>query len=305
MVPVVTIGICVKNSESTLREAIESVVGQDFPHYLMEIIFVDDGSEDATLSIINEYVSRIDVSTKVFSTEWRGLSPARNTVVDNAAGKYILWLDGDMILPSDNVRQQVEFMEQNPKVGIAKTRLLIKGPGKIVATLQLIPRIVDDAKSRELGMQKSKLPGTGGAIFRVEAIRQVGGFDNALKGCGEDQDAAYRVSVAGWLLAQSPTFCCEVRNGSWKTLWNRYFWRGQGSYYLYCKNRKIFSVYKMNPIAGFMAGVLQIPAAYRLTGRKSVFLLPAYFTFIFTAWPLGFFKASVEHDVSSLRRKPY
>ncbi|MEM5867131.1 MAG: glycosyltransferase [Candidatus Aenigmatarchaeota archaeon] len=42
-----------------------------------------------------------------------------NVVVKNASGKYIIWVDCDMILPKDHVQKQVEFMEQNPKVGIA------------------------------------------------------------------------------------------------------------------------------------------------------------------------------------------
>ena len=49
--PIVTIGICVKNTEKTILDAINSILEQDYPTDLMEIIFVDDGSEDRTLSI--------------------------------------------------------------------------------------------------------------------------------------------------------------------------------------------------------------------------------------------------------------
>lgn len=305
MQPIVTIGICAKNNASTLPAAIESIIGQDFPQELMEIIFVNDGSEDATLSIMDDYVSRIDISAKVFSTEWRGLGPARNTVVDTASGKYIIWLDGDMTFPFDHVRKQVEFMERNPNLAIGKSKLSKIVAKNVAVYLELLPKIVDDAKSCESERRGLKFPGTGGAIYRVEAIRQVGGFDNCLRGAGEDQEAAYRLSAAGWLFAQSPTFCCEVREGKWNSLWNRYFWRGQGSYYLYRKNRKIFSVSKMNPIAGFISGLLQISAAYRKTGNKYVFLLPIHISFKMTAWSLGFLKASVTQDATSLRRKIY
>ena len=300
MIPIVTIGVCVRNSAATLRAAIESIVSQDFPHELMEIIFVDDGSEDATLAVIKDSVSRIDVHAKVFSAEWRGLSPTRNTVIDNATGKYIIWVDGDMTLPKDHVRKQVEFMERNPKVGIAKARLSMMPMRRIVVALEALPHMVHDM---QFGKVKSKFPGTGGSIYRVEAIRQVGGFDDGLKGAGEDQDAAYRVGVAGWLLDQSPAFFCEERSGTWKTLWDRYFWYGRGSYYLYRKNRKIFSIYRMNPIAGFMAGALYVPASYKLIGRMCVFMLPIHFTFKLTAWCLGFLKAYIVRDISSLCKK--
>jgi len=66
MKPKVTIAICVRNSQQFVREAISSILDQDFPHDLMEVIFVDDGDEDETLSIINSYVPRMDVKVNVF-----------------------------------------------------------------------------------------------------------------------------------------------------------------------------------------------------------------------------------------------
>jgi len=131
---VVTIGVCVRNSASTIREAIESIISQDFPHELIEIIFVDDESEDNTLSVIQEYVSRINILAKVFKSSWKGLGHARQIVVGNAEGEYIVWVDGDIVLSKDFIRKQVEFMEQYPKVGIAKGKQSLE-PGGICPLL--------------------------------------------------------------------------------------------------------------------------------------------------------------------------
>jgi len=141
----VTIGVCVRNSASTICEAIESIIDQDFPPELLEIVFVDDGSEDDTLAIIQAYVSRMDIAARVFHTEWRGLGPARNIVVNNTRGKYIIWVDGDMILPADHVRKQVEFMELNPKVGIAKAKYGRTAKDGTVAALENAPFMVYDS----------------------------------------------------------------------------------------------------------------------------------------------------------------
>lgn len=285
---VVTIGVCVRNSAFTIREAIESIINQNFSHELMEVIFVDDGSEDDTLSIIREYVSTMDIQVKVFPISWLGLGAARNFVVENAGGKYIVWVDGDMVLPKDHVGKQVEFMERNPKVGIAKARYGMLSEENTVAALENIPFIIQDSRGERT--VNSKLPGTGGSIYRVEAIRQVGGFDNKMKGVGEDQDAAYRIGAAGWVLRRSSAFFYERRVQAWKDLWDKYLWYGYGDYHLYRKNRNIFSLYKMVPLAGFVAGVLHTLDAYRLTRRKCVFLLPFHFAFKMTAWCLGFAK---------------
>jgi glycosyltransferase involved in cell wall biosynthesis len=287
MNPKVTIGVCVRNSAATLRDAIESIIAQDYPHELMEVIFVDDGSEDETLSIINSYIPKMDMKVKVFHHGWKGLGYSRNVVVNNAEGKYIIWVDGDMILPPDHIRKHIDFMEKNPEVGIAKARHSMLNAKNIIEVLENIPFILYDLKD---GSLDSKLPGTGGAIFRINAIRRVGGFDSKLRGTGEDQDIAFRIKNAGWLIKRSTAIFYEKRAQTWKEIWKKWFWYGFGDYYLYCKNRNIFSPLGMNPITGLIRGFLLITDAYRIIHRKFVLLLPFNLSFKMLAWCVGFTK---------------
>lgn len=294
--PKVTIGICVRNCEFTISEAIESIIAQIYPHEFMEVIFVDDGSQDSTFEIINGYIQKMGMAVKVFHHEWKGLGPSRNVVVNNAEGEYILWVDGDMILPKNHIHKQVEFMDNNSRVGIAKARHgFIRGE-KIVASLENLPFIILDLMNESM---YSNLPGTGGAIFKVNAIRQVNGFDEKLKGVGEDQDIAYRIKNAGWFIKRSPAFFFERRVQSWKRLWEKYFWYGYGDFFLYLKNRKIFSLFRMVPIAGLIAGASIVYYAYKITKNKAVFfLLPFHFSFKMAAWCVGFTKGKIEFSHS-------
>jgi len=290
--PKVTIGMCVRNCEYFVSKAINSVLNQDFPHELMEVIIVDDGSEDKTLNIVLDLASKMDMRVKVFHDEWKGVGAVRNVVVNNAEGDYIIWLDADMILPKDHVRKQVEFMEKNSKVGIAKARHKVLPQENLIAFFEHIPYVIYDAAPEVLS---SKLPGTGGAIYRVSAIRQVNGFDDNLRYAGEDQDAAYRVKEAHWLITQSPTFFYETRVETWDKLWRKYIRYGYGNHDLYMKNREIFSLYRINPLASFVAGILYAFNAYKLTKRKSLILLPFHFFFKMSAWWIGFTKARIEY----------
>ncbi len=290
MRPMVTLGVCVRNCEASLKEAVNSILSQDFPHELMEVIFVDDGSEDETCSIIQASIRRMDIKARVFSNTWMGLGAARNIVVDNARGEYIVWVDGDMILPIDHVRKQVEFMEKNPIVGIAKARYSSSPEENLVATLENIPFLIDDICSGDEWKTISKLPGTGGSIYRAKAIRQIGGFDNQLKGTGEDQDAAYRIKMSGWSICRTDAAFHEQRGKTWKAIWKKYVWYGHGDYNLYRKNRRIFSLVRMTPLSSFIAGLLYSITAYKLLRRKIVFMLPIHFTFKMTAWFFGFSK---------------
>ena len=294
--PKVTIGVCVRNGALTIREAIESIICQDYPHEYMEVIFVDDGSQDATLSIINSYVPVMDMAVKVFHHEWKGLGPSRNVVVNNAEGDYIIWVDGDMILPKDHVLKQVEFIEKNPRVGIGKAKCGLMPRDNLIAYLENIPYIFFNSKNGSRA--RAKLPGTGGAIFRVEAIRQVSGFDDNLKGVGEDQDIAQRIMLAGWLIKKSSAFFFERREETWSKLWEKYVWYGYGNFFLYQKHKEIFRIYKMIPVTGFLNGLLLSFPAYRITRRKAVFLLPLHFAFKSSAWCHGFIKGALAVSLS-------
>jgi glycosyltransferase involved in cell wall biosynthesis len=289
MKPKVTIGICVRNNAATIREAIESIITQEYPHELMEVILVDGYSQDKTVSIAEKILNGSDIKTHIFFED-KGLGFARQVVVDNAVGNYIIWVDGDMILPKDFVKKQVEFMEKNPKVGIASAKHGIIAGINIIEVLENVPFVVYDSKN---GLLDLKLPGTGGAIYRVEAIRQAGDFDEKIKGAGEDQDAAFRIKNIGWLIKRSPAIFYERRSRTWGMVWKKWMWYGCGLYDLYCKNRSIFSLFKMNPLAGFVNGLLQVAHAYKLTRSKFVFLLPFHMSLEMTAWCIGFIKKQI------------
>lgn len=299
---IVTIGMCVRNCENLLGDAVSSVIEQDFPHELMEIVFVDDGSEDKTLQTIQDYVSRTDIKAKVFHTKWTGLGPARQLAFSNAEGKYILWVDGDEILSKNYVREQVEFMEKNPKVGI--TSGAVRSYDKsLILKLDLVPITVDRMlfeKPKSFLWKTRKLPGTGGATFRVEALRQVKGFDERITGAGEDMDVAKRIAAANWSIKYNDAVFYERRMNmlTITDLLKKYFWYGCGSYSFYLKDRTIVSLSRMTPPAGFVTGFFYSILAYKLMHQKAVFLLPSFFSLKMTAWCLGFIKSQIANVCS-------
>ncbi len=282
----VTLGVCVKDCEGLIEETIESIMNQDFPHRCIEVVFVDDGSRDSTPSIIRGCLPKLDMCTKSFCHEWKGLGASRNVVVNHAEGKYIIWVDGDMRLDKDFVRKQVAFMDANPHVGIAKGRYGICAQGTLVGDLENMDFVVTSSRSKE--KIHSVALGTGGSIYRVEAIRKVGGFDPNIKGSGEDVDAEYRIRAAAWSFDLTPAIFYERRRTSWRALWNEYYWHGSGSSRLFGKDSRIVNSYRLWPPAILIIALLRVGTAYRLTGRKAALLLPLHYIFKRTAWFLGF-----------------
>jgi glycosyltransferase involved in cell wall biosynthesis len=293
MKPKITIGVCVKDSEKYIAEAILSISSQDFPHELLEVIFVDDGSKDKTFSIIKRHAQQIDMRVKVFRQTWKGLGAARNIVVDNAEGDYILWVDGDMTLSSDYIRRQVEFMEKNPKVGIAKGIYALTPGPNCLATLEIYSRAVSKMVDFNYKNQtRAKSMGTGGCIYRTRAIKQAGGFDIGLTGYGEDFDAEYKIRSAGWVLSTTNAYFRDYeRHGlTSQELWTRYLRRGHDSYYFQHKNKDLLRIYSMLPPIAFATGLLHSFKVYKLTGQSTAFLLPLHYTLKNTAWTVGYIK---------------
>jgi glycosyltransferase involved in cell wall biosynthesis len=142
MKPVVTVGICVRNGERMLRNAVDSILSQDFPREKLQVIFVDDGSEDSTPKIISHYVSMLGNQAKFFRTPWQGLGHARNLIVDNADGEFLLFVDADEVLTNGYIQEQVDFLEKHPEVGIT-SGIFKTVPGNLILNLEVAPFIVN------------------------------------------------------------------------------------------------------------------------------------------------------------------
>lgn len=283
-----TIGVCVRNCEGTVKAALTSVASSDFPHGLMEIIIVNDGSTDRTLSTIQGCISSFDIKTKVFDTRWNGVGTARNLVLNNASGEYIIWVDGDIVVTQNFIREHVSYMDLHPKVGKTNGKRVMIRDGNLVTALENISAICYESKKYE---EPSRLLGIGGSICRVAALKQSGGFDKSFAGTGEDIDIAAKIRKAGWQLTVSQARFHHDERNSWKQLWRRYFWYGYGMHLIVHRHPGLISTWRTAPPVALIAGLRQSVEAYRLVNRISIFLLPLEYVFKRTAWWFGFLKS--------------
>lgn len=91
--PMVSIIIPAYNSEATLADCIQSAVSQSYDD--IEVIVVDDGSTDSTITLVESYVVIDSRIVLVKKEKNGGLVLARKTGIDVARGKYIQYLDAD------------------------------------------------------------------------------------------------------------------------------------------------------------------------------------------------------------------
>lgn len=98
----VSVIIPVYNVERYLPECLESIFAQEFES--MEILCVEDCSEDGSLEILEKYVQKDHRVRIIRHNQNRGLSAARNTGLDNATGKYVLFVDSDDFLEKNAIQ---------------------------------------------------------------------------------------------------------------------------------------------------------------------------------------------------------
>src|SRR5438445_2677428 len=97
------------NAQAFIAETIQSALAHTWP--AREIIIVDDGSTDQTLSIARQFAS---TTVRVVGQPNQGASAARNKAFSSSQGEYIQWLDADDLLAPDKIARQVAALKHCP-----------------------------------------------------------------------------------------------------------------------------------------------------------------------------------------------
>lgn len=104
------------NAAAFIEQTLDSVLAQTWPH--LEVIVVDDGSQDDTLAKAQRFGSP---NVRVVAQKNAGASAARNHAFALATGSYIQYLDADDLLHPDKIRAQMVCLEQQPNVKLSSS----------------------------------------------------------------------------------------------------------------------------------------------------------------------------------------
>ena len=101
----ISVIIPVYNIQQHLRECLDSVLGQSYPH--LQVICVDDGSTDESPAILAQYAQK-DPRVQVIRQQNAGPGAARNTGLEAATGEYVIFLDSDDWFEPDFLAKMVD-----------------------------------------------------------------------------------------------------------------------------------------------------------------------------------------------------
>jgi GT2 family glycosyltransferase len=131
-------------------------------------------------------------------------------------------------------------------------------------------------------------------ICRKDTIVSVGGFDEGIKGAGEDVELVARIRVNGWSTAMSEG--AEFYHNYRATLLAflmEHRWFGYGAYYLSRKYPRLFDPSRNVPPGRMIQGLKVALTAYRSSRRNISFLIPLLLVLANIAWWFGFLRATI------------
>jgi glycosyltransferase involved in cell wall biosynthesis len=137
------------NSQDFLKRAVDSVLCQTYSNY--ELIIVNDGSTDKTLSIAENFVQKNN-NVRCINKENGGLSSARNAGIKAAKGEYLVFLDSDDKLHSKNLLYKISnyITKEKPDLIIGNIQAITKNNQRFFISSNLDLEIKSNASIQEI-----------------------------------------------------------------------------------------------------------------------------------------------------------
>lgn len=186
----VSVIVPVFNSEEYIGGTLDSIINQDFKNF--EVIVIDDGSTDSSPEIINEKLSRSDISYNVIHQENSGVSSARNHGIEAAKGEYLVFVDADDYVTGNHLSELY-----NGKTDFSMVQFIKKDGDRLSTPHRFSSELMycDDFIKKELNMEmpfnfwqlmyKASLVNDNGIRFNPDLVY------------GEDIDFALRALIYG------------------------------------------------------------------------------------------------------------
>ena len=137
----VSVIMAARNAGKYIRKALDSCINQTLRP--LEIIAVDDASEDDTFDILMEYALKYPSLFVVIHNDKRlGAAKSRNIAIDMAKGKYIAFLDSDDYWHKEKLYKQMKVLKKTKAVLCATSRVIVTDEGcvtgKVIKTDDII-----------------------------------------------------------------------------------------------------------------------------------------------------------------------
>ncbi len=199
----VTVQLPVYNEKNVVERLIESVCEMDWPHDRLEVLVLDD-STDETGGLVDAEIEKyrgrgVDIRAIRRGNRVGYKAGALQNALEQTRGKYIAIIDADFTPPRDFLEQTVATMDADPKLGFVQARWdhINRTYSKYTEAFSLAIdgyHLVEQSARSASGLLLN-FNGSAG-VLRVDAIRDAGGW--SWDTLSEDMDLSYQMQLKGW-----------------------------------------------------------------------------------------------------------
>lgn len=201
----VSIIVPARDAVRWIADTLASVLGQTCDRNLMQIVLVDDGSQDATVDVARSVLEGSGVAHAILRQDASGPSRARNRGWQAADAPWIQFLDADDLLAPTKIATQLQaaVAERDVAVLYSPWTRIVETSGRWQATHPPVDPSVGEDAMLDL-LRSSNFLQLGCALFSRTWLERVGGFDES-RAFIEDVDLLLRIAHEGGHVSRIPS----------------------------------------------------------------------------------------------------
>ena len=175
------------NSENSIVNVLNGICSQTAKDLILEILVINDGSNDNSFEIARDYAKKASISIRVINKENGGVSSARNRGLKEAKGKWIAFCDADDVWMPNKLEVQKEFVNKRVSVDLI-------GGNHTSEVLSIVgKKITEPHKASVKELCLKMFPQTSTILMNKSIYDAIGGFDEKQKYA---EDGNYFLKIA-------------------------------------------------------------------------------------------------------------
>lgn len=211
----VDVVIPIHNGEAYINRALDSILKQTWAP--INVIVVDDGSEDSSASIVRTYQTA-HTNIRLLQTKHVGLSAARNLGIAAASSTYVALLDCDDYWGPRKLEHQIKYLVEHPDCSVVFSNCFIDN--EIKKTIyEAVSNKETEFTYENIFLQKYRVIGSASsACIKLEILKKVGMFSENIS-YGEDYDLWVRLgALTRFHEVKHRDVFITIRTGSMQTI---------------------------------------------------------------------------------------
>jgi GT2 family glycosyltransferase len=236
--PQVSVIIVNLNGKNWLARCIPSVLRSSYPRSKLEIVLVDNGSTDGSVSFARSLLEAGHVNFKIVANaNNRGWSPANNQGAAVASGELLVFLSNDMEVAKKWLREIAKVFREKPKAGVVQCNSLSLWDRKTLDSSMNYLDCFGFAYGYAPQQTPCRVFFAEGMAFAIKrkVFAEIGGFDDYFFMEYDDIDLCWRVHLAGHEIYFAPRAVVYHARGG--TVGSNYFKRRHKNVTRYVRNQ--------------------------------------------------------------------